>query len=339
VNCGSKLLPTDPAVDEPDIWATAGRWFDRDWYLMRNPDVRQVGIEPLAHYRRYGEIEGRFPSPWFNPNWYRAAYDIPAGQSPLEHFLRWRNTGQFLPCAALYLVRHLPPWRDDSADPFDRYLTATIVPEHELLPDLTQIQPSGLIDAQYYRINPVGQYEDELDPALHYCRIGWRSGLRPSTAFEPDWYADTNPIIKRLQINPLTHYILEGEPANRRPVPWFDPAWYRSAYHVPPEQLALAHYLQHRHSRAVSPNPLFDVNRYVARYGASTPREIDPFSHYLVYGALRDIEPSRQFDARLWRHRHMAPLAAVGQSELPVTARNPLVHHLQLRYRTHRQNG
>jgi hypothetical protein len=242
----------------------------------------------------------------------------------------------------LYLVPHLPVWRDDNSaaiDPFDRYLTATIVPEHELLPDLTQIQPSGLIDADYYRINPVGQYEDELDPALHYCRIGWRSGLRPSTAFEPDWYAETNPIITRLRINPLTHYILEGEPANRRPVPWFDPSWYRSAYHVPPEQLALAHYLQHRHARAVSPNSLFDVNQYVARYGASIPREIDPFSHYLVYGALRDIAPSRRFDARLWRHRHMAPLAAVGQSELPVAERNPLVHHLHRRYRTHRQNG
>jgi hypothetical protein len=28
----------------------------------------------------------------------------------------------------------------------------------------------------------------------------------------------------------------------------------------------------------------------------------------------------------------MAPLAAVGQSELPVTARNPLVHHLRIRH-------
>lgn len=319
---------------DPDIWADAGRWFDREWYLVRNPDVRQVGIDPLAHYRRYGEAEGRFPSPWFNPGWYRRAYDISAEQSPLEHFLPRRATGQFLPCAALYLVPHVPPWRDDpasGADPFDRYLTATVVPEQELLPDLTQIQPSGLIDATYYRINPVGQYENELDPALHYCRIGWLAGLRPSTAFDPDWYAETNPIIARLQINPLTHYIAEGEPANRRPVPWFDPVWYRSAYQVPPETLALAHYLQHRHGRGVSPNPLFDVNRYVARYGTSIPSEIDPFSHYLVCGALRDIDPSPRFDARLWRHRHMAPVAAEGQSELPVSARNPLVHFLRSR--------
>jgi len=341
VNCGSKPPPTNTAVADPDSWSNAGRWFDRDWYLVRNPDVRQVGIEPLAHYLRYGEVEGRFPSPWFNPAWYRQVYDIPAEQSPLEHFLQRRATGQFLPCAALYLVPHLPARPDNNmagADPFDRYLTEMIMPDHELLPDLTQIEPSGLIDATYYRINPVRPYEDELDPALHYCRIGWRFGLHPSTAFEPDWYAETNPTVARLQINPLTHYILEGEPANRRPVPWFDPAWYRLTYQVPPEQTALAHYLQHRHARAVSPNPLFDVNRYVARYGASIPPEIDPFSHYLVRGALQDIDPSTRFNARMWRHRHMAPLAAEGQSELPVTARNPLVRHLRLQYHADRHN-
>jgi hypothetical protein len=322
-------------MPDPDVWASAGRWFDRDWYLMRNPDVRQVGIDPLAHYLRYGEAEGRYPSPWFNPAWYRLVYDVPAGQSALEHFLLQRTTGQFLPCAALYLVPHLPPWRDDPAsgiDPFDQYLTAMLVPEHELLPDLTQIQPAGLFDAMYYRINPFGPYEDELDPALHYCRIGWRAGLRPSTAFEPDWYAETNPIIARLGINPVTHYILEGEAANRRPAPWFDPIWYRSEYQVPSGHLALAHYLQHRHGRVVSPNRLFDVNWYVARHGTSIPPEIDPFAHYLVSGALRDIDPSPWFDARAWRHRHMAPLAAEGQSELPVTARNPLVHFLRLQH-------
>jgi hypothetical protein len=65
-----------PGVDA-ELWANAGRWFDRAWYLIRNPDVLRVGIDPLAHYLRYGEAEGRYPSPWFNPAWYRAAYEIP----------------------------------------------------------------------------------------------------------------------------------------------------------------------------------------------------------------------------------------------------------------------
>ena len=80
----------------------------------------------------------------------------------------------------------------------------------------------------------------------------------------------------------------------------------------------------------MSPNPLFDVAWYTARHGASIPSEVDPFSHYLLNGALRDIDPSPRFDARVWRHRHMAPPAGAGQSELPVAARNPLVHYLRL---------
>ena len=319
---------------DPKVWDSAGRWFDRDWYLRRNPDVRQVGIDPLSHYLRYGEGEGRSPSPWFNPAWYRAVYGIPPDHCALEHFLARRATGDFLPCAALYLVPRSPPWREaGGADPFDRYLSETLVPEHELLPDLTCVQSSGLIDSMYYRINVVGPYEAELDPALHYCRFGWRDGARPSTAFDPEWYAETNAAVARLRINPLTHYIVEGEATGRRPVPWFDPAWYRTEYPVPAGLLALAHYLQHRHGRAVSPNPLFDTGWYVARHGASIPPEVDPFSHYLLSGAMRDIDPSPRFDARSWRHLHMAPLSGEGQSELPMAARNPLVDFLR------RQNG
>jgi hypothetical protein len=325
-------VPPDPTGFDPEVWANAGRWFDREWYLLRNPDVRQVGIDPLAHYLRYGEAEGRYPSPWFDPAWYRAAYDPPPGQSALEHFLIRRTTGEYLPCAALYQVPHLPSWSDDGADPFDRYLIAAVVPERELLPDLTVVEPSGLIDATYHQINAVDQYEAVLDPALHYCRIGWRHGLRPSTAFDPDWYVETNSAVQRLRINPLTHYVLEGEAANRCPAAWFDPAWYRSEYHVPHGHLALAHYLRHRNTWAVSPNPLFDVHWYVARHGAAIPPDVDPFSHYLLSGAIRDIDPSPRFDARMWRHLHMAPLAADGQSELPAAARNPLVHFLRTRH-------
>ena len=315
-----------------DIQARAGRWFDRDWYSLRNPDVARAGIDPLAHYLRYGEAEGRRPSPWFDPLWYRRVYAIPADRYALEHFLTHRATGDFLPSAALYLVLHSPPWRDDIAagvDPFDRYLTEMEVPERELLPDLMLIAPSGLIDSLYFQINPVERFEDELDPALHYCRYGWPRGLRPSTAFDPVWYAETSDSVTRLGINPLSHYILEGEPDNRRPTPWFDPAWYRSAYAVASGTSALSHYIQQRHTGAVSPNPLFDVAWYVERHGAAIPPGIDPFSHYLLHGAVGDIDPSPQFDARAWRHRHMAPLAAEGQSMLPVEARNPLVHHLR----------
>ena len=315
-----------------ELLAEAGRWFDRDWYNARNPDVPRVGIDALAHYLRYGELEGRPPSPWFNPIWYRRAYGIPMDQCALAHFVAHRASGLFLPCAALYLVPHAPPWRDDPAagiDPFDHYLSDMETRERELLPDLTLLQSSALFDANYYQINPADRFEAELDPVLHYCRFGWRRGLRPSTAFDPAWYAESNQDVARLGINPLTHYILEGEPLGQRPVPWFDSAWYRGEYHVAPGELALAHYVRHRLERTVSPNPLFDVDWYVARHGGAISPNVDPFSHFLLRGALENVDPGPRFNAALWRHRHMAPIGAEGQSELPIADRNPLVHHLR----------
>jgi hypothetical protein len=320
-------------VSAARVLANAGRWFDPDWYKSRNPDVARAGIDPLTHYLRYGDAEGRFPSVWFNPAWYRAVHGVSADQSALEHFLSHRHTGDVLPCPELYLVPRSPPWRDAIAygsDPFDRYLAAMEIPERELLPELFLIQSCGLIDAMYFHINATDPHERALDPGLHYCRFGWRHGAKPNTAFDPDWYAETNPEVARLGINPLVHYVLEGEPSSRRPVPWFDPAWYRSEYGVPPDCLALAHYLQQRGGGMVSPNALFDTGWYVARHSASIPPEVDPFSHYLLTGALRDIDPSPRFNASAWRHRHMAPPAAPGQAELSLSARNPLVHYLRL---------
>ncbi len=32
--------------------------FDKDWYLAKNPDVAQAGVDPWLHYVRYGGFEG-----------------------------------------------------------------------------------------------------------------------------------------------------------------------------------------------------------------------------------------------------------------------------------------
>ena len=44
--------------------------FDAHWYLRQNPDVCRSGASPLEHYVRFGEAEGRKPSPLFDPRFY-----------------------------------------------------------------------------------------------------------------------------------------------------------------------------------------------------------------------------------------------------------------------------
>ena len=248
-----------------------------------------------------------------------------------RHFLPRRATGNFLPCAALWFVPRSSPWRDDivsGVDPFDHYLSVVLEPEREHLPGLDLVRASGLIDATYFQINLVGPFEQELDPALHYCRFGWWHAARPNTAFDPEWYAETNPALAHFRINPLLHYMLEGEQANRRPSPWFDPDDTVPATRCPTakERWRTIHgigWIARLAQSAVRPRMVPE------RHGGSIPADVDPFAHYLLSGAVADIDPSPSFDARGWRDRHMSPLGSVGQCDLPVASRNPLVHHFR----------
>jgi hypothetical protein len=120
---------------------------------------------------------------------------------------------------------------------------------------------------------------------------------------------------------------LLGEAKGYRPGLYFDPGWYRRTYGLPEGQIALAHYLAHRPTRRFSPLPLFDIDFYVARYGAELGRARDIFAHYLAIGAIRDLDPNPWFNASAYRKRHMQgtppPPAATAE-----VARNPLLHFL-----------
>lgn len=67
--------------------------FDPDWYLSKNPDVQQAGLDPLTHYIRHGWREGRRPIPDFSPSEYLAAHkELALGSQ--EPFLHWLLSGK-----------------------------------------------------------------------------------------------------------------------------------------------------------------------------------------------------------------------------------------------------
>lgn len=104
-----------------------GRWpnpyFDPDFYRARNPDAE--GADPLLHYIQHGEALGRRPVPYFDPAWYRAHHDVPPGQLCLAHFLRHRFSNEASPCAAFdsaYYLRANPDVAVAGMDPLEHYL-------------------------------------------------------------------------------------------------------------------------------------------------------------------------------------------------------------------------
>ncbi|MEZ5831731.1 MAG: DUF616 domain-containing protein [Dongiaceae bacterium] len=63
--------------------------FDSEYYLRRNPDVAEAGVDPVLHYVLYGASEMRDPGPWFSTRWYVWRYpDVrESGLNPLYHFI------------------------------------------------------------------------------------------------------------------------------------------------------------------------------------------------------------------------------------------------------------
>jgi len=99
-----------------DLYRELGLLFDETFYLARNGDVRQTGIDPLEHYILYGAAEGRLPCRFFDPAWYMRQYpDVArAGMLALAHYIR--HGGQELRNphprfdAAFYVDAHPQAW-------------------------------------------------------------------------------------------------------------------------------------------------------------------------------------------------------------------------------------
>lgn len=311
-------------------------YFDPAWYLQTYTDVRDAGMNPLLHYLRHGDHEGRRPAWHFDPAWYRAAYDLPDDAVSLAHFLTQRATGHFAPMPELHAILYLEPYRDDPAageDPFMHFLSDMAREQREVFPDFDIVQPSGLIDPNYYLINGADVHEAALDPVEHFCRYGWRESRKPNIYFDMRWYLLTNPGVAKLRVNPVVHYIMEGENAGRRPIPYFDPMWYRETYAVPAEQSSLAHFLLHRRTQAFSPTPMFDVAWYVEQHADEVRGNRDPFAHFLQAGMYRDIDPSPAFDAAEYRKRHIGRPSRQFRHLMHPDHDNPLVHYLRAQYR------
>lgn len=101
--------------------------FDEDYYRQQYPDVAQSGVDPVAHYLRYGAREGRNPSAVFDTRYYlRNNPDVARSRvNPLVHFCQfgWRELRN--PSREFdlwwYWSRHLDP-SVEGQNPVSHYL-------------------------------------------------------------------------------------------------------------------------------------------------------------------------------------------------------------------------
>jgi len=125
--------------------------FDRNHYLANNRDVALTDLFPLSHYAAYGDREGRWPMPLFDPAYYRSRtrgrtkhvnallhyvyvgryrkfspspwFDVEyyfaknkdvfrAGLDPLRHYLEWGGSEGRSPCAQFDSAYYLKSYPD-----------------------------------------------------------------------------------------------------------------------------------------------------------------------------------------------------------------------------------
>lgn len=70
---------------------SGSHFFNREWYLNKNLDVKNAKIDPVVHYIKCGWREGRNPSALFDGNKYLSAHlDVKnAGINPLLHYEKY----------------------------------------------------------------------------------------------------------------------------------------------------------------------------------------------------------------------------------------------------------
>ena len=193
--------------------------FDSEFYLDANPDVASAGINPLAHYIRWGRREGRKPSRVFNPSAYLKAN--PDLGSMIDPFLHYVRRGQITgrprsPVESFGRRIGLDPKEiqallenPDLESPFQ------LATDFEFWNNYAQIERSNLFDADFYR-SVVPVLKEGLDPLAHFMIWGYRAFLDPSRKFNSAEYCVLNPDVRKAGLNPLLHYILHGRRERRQ---------------------------------------------------------------------------------------------------------------------------
>ena len=183
---------------------------------------------------------------------------------------------------------------------------------------IARIRDSVFFDADWYSAgaNRAG-LDVGPDPARHYLETGAAAGLDPSVLFSSTGYLAANPDVAEARANPLLHYLTHGQAEGRsaplsaafRPLAANRSARGSARAHYGPilaARVAAAEATLAR-PRAAGTEALMAQNFDAAFYLTQNPdvlrAGIDPFEHYLEYGAVDGRDPAPWFSQSAYLER------------------------------------
>lgn len=281
-------------------------YFDAPWYLGRNRDVKESGIDPAVHYLRHGDLEARDPSPLFCTTTY---------------FLKNPFVKEQGICSLVHWVLEGLP-KGVKPDPvfYEEWLE-----NNHFEVDIMRAE----FDAAWYSAqNPDVTPGEEL---VHFAKYGWLEGRDPSPDFSTRGYLAANEDVRAAKINPFFHWLTEGRREGRQfssaqadsnlahqikvMDAHFDEDFYRSRLEFEANRdqhprLSLSEVREMTRSELLldyategwkegrDPNRAFSTSGYLSIYTDVREALINPFYHWLVQGAIEGRQSKPQTDYR-----------------------------------------
>lgn len=143
-----------------DIWTIRhSKLFDSVFYLSTYKDVREADVDPVAHYARFGWIEGRDPSDFFSTSYYLSNNpDVKEkGGNPLVHFIRFGARENRNPSAAFNIqsyVENHPEILKSTTNPLRYFFSRSTVTEDKTPKQTIQSLSADLIKIPVDRTMP-----------------------------------------------------------------------------------------------------------------------------------------------------------------------------------------
>jgi O-antigen biosynthesis protein len=179
-------------------------FFDQEFYVERNLDLRHSDLSPLAHFLDRGILEWRNPHPLIDLAYIEMLRpDIFCGKPQIE---------LLMDCLRINLVDPSPYFsiktyksqlleKDQSAPALLHYLRTGAE---------NGLQPNAYFDPRFYRKSYKDLPNSELDAFLHFVCRGDAERRTPGVAFDPIAYEDANHDVLEGTIGPLEHYLRIG---------------------------------------------------------------------------------------------------------------------------------
>ncbi|WP_323735685.1 glycosyltransferase [Methanosphaera sp. ISO3-F5] len=300
--------------------------FNTQYYLQKNRDVKESGINPLFHlinyslesnrkfnfdisYPEFKKFEKEVIEEGFFEEEYYTSQLNEYTQDPLGHYLEigWKENKN---PSYIFDTNEFLKYNSDSIkgnnNPLIYFMLNDRDKNHKINYGFSykefcgfekKVKQLGLFDEEYYRVTNPDVHAHNL--LSHYLTIGFKEGRNPSGLFDTNCYLKNSRDIVKLGLNPLIHYANHAYNGNRKIKC----------------DLSLSKFNEFKDF--IINEGFYDEEYYLEQCNTTI---IDPLDHYLTVGWKKNKNPSPLFNTKEYLRFN---------EDIRESGMNPLLHYVK----------